>query len=85
MTLAQRLGYVTEGEAVTRGFSNHASFLGIPCWIADVETEEPLIWAKWAPMEWLIPIFAAIGAFASPNSGGWPVKIGASIGEHHAR
>lgn len=54
------LGYMTEREALSQGFTHHGSYYGIPCWIGDLSgqfDDRMLVAAKWAPMEYLMTVF----------------------------
>lgn len=47
-------GYMTERQAVEAGLTHHGSYYGIPIWMGDLDSEGPMICAKWAPMEYLM-------------------------------
>lgn len=48
------LGYTTKQEAANLGCTHHGSYFGIPTWMGDIDSEAPLVFAKWAPLEWAI-------------------------------
>ena len=50
------LGYVTKKQAKAAGMTHSGSYYCIPLWM---EPEHPdfIVWAKWTPMEYLMPIF----------------------------
>nr|WP_286946263.1 hypothetical protein [Pseudomonas sp. UBA6718] len=48
------LGYTTAAEAKALGCTHHGSYYGIPIWMGDIDSEAPLVFAKWAPLDYLI-------------------------------
>lgn len=54
------LGYMTAREARAQGFTHHAKYFGIPCWIGEIESEAPLLCTKWAPLEHLMPLWQSL-------------------------
>lgn len=49
---------ITRDEAVALGFTHEGAFSFLPIWAKDIETEAPLLWAKYPPTEWLFPVVA---------------------------
>ena len=60
------LGYMTEKAAKAFGCSHHGSYYGIPLWMGDIDSEAPLVFAKWAPLDLIIPIFSMIEGLLWP-------------------
>ncbi|NNN24367.1 hypothetical protein [Pseudomonas nitroreducens] len=60
------LGYTTAHEAKALGCTHHGSYYGIPIWMGDVDSEAPLAFAKWAPLDLLIPVAACIEGLLFP-------------------
>jgi len=60
------LGYVTEKAAKASGCSHHGSYYGIPLWMGDIDSEAPLVFAKWAPLDFVIPVFSLIEGLLWP-------------------
>lgn len=52
------LGYMTEKEALLKGFTHHGSYYGISLWV--LPNEAFVVAAKWGPLEYLMPITMAI-------------------------
>jgi len=48
------LGYTTKSEAIEAGCTHYGSYYGIPVWMGEVDSEAPLVFAKWAPLDLLI-------------------------------
>lgn len=59
------LGYMTKDQAKQHGFTHHASYYGIPCWMKDPEREDPMVATKWAPLELAMSLFHYIEGFVS--------------------
>lgn len=60
------LGYMTEKEALSHGFTHHGRYYGIPVWMSD-KVGCPAVVAKWAPMELVMSLFHVIeGLMQSP-------------------
>lgn len=55
------LGYMTVKEAIGHGFTNHASYYGIPVYVSD--DEDFMVAKKWFPMEYLMSVFHVIEGF----------------------
>lgn len=60
------LGYTTALEAIALGCTHHGSYYGIPIWLGDIDGEAPLAFAKWAPLDLLIPVFSCIEGLLFP-------------------
>lgn len=60
------LGYTTAIEAKRIGCSHYGSYYGIPIWMGDIDSQAPLAFAKWAPLDYLIPVFSVIEGFLFP-------------------
>jgi hypothetical protein len=60
------LGYSTASEAKGLGCTHHGSYYGIPVWMGDIDSEAPLVFAKWAPLEPLILVFSHIEGLLFP-------------------
>lgn len=60
------LGYTTKAEAIAAGCTHHGSYYGIPLWMGDVDSDCPLVFAKWAPLEWLMMGFTYIECLLWP-------------------
>jgi len=60
------LGYTTKKEAVAHGCTHHGSYYGIPLWMGDVDSEAPLVFAKWAPLDLMIYAFSWIEGLLFP-------------------
>lgn len=54
------LGYMTAAKAKAAGFTHHASYYGIPVWMGDVDSEGPVVAAKWAPLDYLMELFCCV-------------------------
>lgn len=54
------LGYTNAEKAQSMGFSHHASFYGIPIWIGELHTDQPIVMVKWSPMNLLMDLFELI-------------------------
>ena len=52
------LGYMTEKQALSEGFTHHGSYYGIPLWINPYNGFE--IATKWMPMEYVMTAFHTI-------------------------
>ena len=75
------LGYINGKEAVSRGFTNHGKYYGIPLYIKnDVEFE---VTAKWMPMDFLIEYICYIEMFIAsiffPEREGFMFLMGPKI------
>ncbi len=55
------LGYMTQREALSYGFTHHGSYYGIPCWLAP--DDDFMVATKWAPLEYLLPVIHRIEEF----------------------
>ena len=55
------LGYMTEKEAVSHGFTHHGNYYGIPIWVAPERGF--MVATKWAPMEYVMTAAHYIEAF----------------------
>ncbi|WP_417786744.1 hypothetical protein [Stutzerimonas xanthomarina] len=66
------LGYMKAAQAKDYGLSHHGSYYGIPLWMGDIDSEAPLVFAKWAPLDFIIPIFSMIEGLL------WPIIHGDS-------
>lgn len=80
------LGYMTEREAAEHGFTHHASYYGLPIWIGDVDTDAPLVAAKWAPAEYLMSAMHVIEGlmlelFLPDREPAFMFKVGRRINE----
>lgn len=80
------LGYMTEREAAEQGFTHHASYYGLPIWMGDVDTDAPLVAAKWAPAEHLMSIMRFIeglllALFLPDREPAFMFKLGRRINE----
>jgi hypothetical protein len=60
------LGYMTEREASQVGVTHHGSYYGIPLWMGDVDSEAPLVFAKWAPLDILIGLASVVEGLLFP-------------------
>lgn len=60
------LGYTTAAEAKALGCTHYGSYYGIPLWMGDGDSEAPLVFAKWAPLDYLILPFSCIEALLCP-------------------
>lgn len=60
------IGYLTAARAKAEGFTHHASYYGIPCWIGDPDSDGPLVAAKWAPLEPAMSLFHVIEGLLWP-------------------
>lgn len=60
------LGYTTKREAIQCGCTHYGSYYGIPIWMGDVDSEAPLVFAKWAPLDFLIFPFSIIEGLLHP-------------------
>lgn len=67
------LGYCTKKEAIEHGCTHNGSYYGIPCWMGDIETDCPLVFAKWAPLDYLMVLFSYVEGFI------WPMIHGADV------
>ena len=47
------LGWMTEDEAISEGFTHYGSYFGIPIYLGDPDSEDLLVAAK---HEWLEPV-----------------------------
>ena len=56
-------GYMTAAEALAEGFTHHGAYYGIPIWIGQVDTEEPLVATKHVALEPLMTFFHAVEGF----------------------
>lgn len=61
------LGYMTESQAVSEGFTHHGSYYGIPVWMSDEEI--PMVATKWRPLEPLMTLFHYVEGFVQMLSG----------------
>lgn len=59
------LGYTTEKAAKAEGFTHHGSYHGLPIWLGHPESEAPMMAAKWAPLEYLIPLWSCMEGLCS--------------------
>jgi hypothetical protein len=57
------LGFMTAREARAIGFTHHASYYGLPLWLMATGDDGVSIAAKWAPLDYLIPLFTHIEQF----------------------
>lgn len=76
------LGYTTASEAKSIGCTHHASYYGIPLWMGDVDSDAPLAFAKWLPLDYLMPVFSYIEGICNCLLGNEPTfmfKIGREI------
>ena len=60
------LGYTTKREAIQHGCTHHGSYYGIPLWMGDVDSDAPLVFAKWAPLDLLILPMSVIERLVFP-------------------
>lgn len=60
------LGYMTEREAANHGLTHHGSYYGIPLWMGDIDSEAPLMFAKWAPLDFMIEVFSLVEGLLFP-------------------
>lgn len=60
------LGYTTTNVAKQMGCTHYGSYYGIPIWMGDIDREAPLVFAKWAPLDYLIPAFSIIEGLLFP-------------------
>lgn len=60
------IGYTTQAEAIAAGCTHHGSYYGIPLWMGDIDSEAPLVFAKWAPLDCLIGVFAMVEYLLAP-------------------
>ena len=54
--LAKLLDYMTEEQARNDGFTHHGGMYGIPCWVGDPYSGQPMVAAKWGPLEHIITL-----------------------------
>lgn len=56
---ATMLGWITEKEAQSRGFTHRGWMFGLlPVYLADLESDEPLVAMRWEPLEYTFDFFA---------------------------
>jgi hypothetical protein len=60
------LGYTTAKEAKAHSCTHHGSYYGIPLWMGDIDSEAPLVFAKWAPLDHLITVFSYVEGLLFP-------------------
>lgn len=48
------LGYMTKKQALKNGYTHHGSYYGIPLWMGDLNTDCPMVSAKFEPLEWFV-------------------------------
>ena len=60
------LGYTTAAQAKAHGCTHHGSYYGIPTWMGDIDSEAPLVFAKWAPLDLAIILFSIIEGLLFP-------------------
>ena len=60
------LGYTPAAEAKALGCTHHGSYYGIPTWMGDIDSEAPLVFAKWAPLDYLILLASIIEGLLFP-------------------
>ncbi len=60
------LGYTTAAEAKALGCTIHGSYYGIPVWMGDIDSEAPLVFAKWMPLDSLILVFSVVEGLLFP-------------------
>lgn len=70
------LGYTTKAEAIAAGCTHHGSYYGIPLWMGDIDSEAPLVFAKWAPLDFLIGVFAMVENLLAPLVYGPDAAVG---------
>lgn len=60
-------GYMTAREALSKGFTHHGDYYGIPCWIGGLYSHDSIMVAtKWAPLELLMTVFHVIEGVLRP-------------------
>lgn len=69
-SLAKRFGFMTATEARAQGFTHHASYYGIPLWMANPESDGPAVAVKWAPFDYVMELFMCVEAFFFPLAHG---------------
>ena len=62
------LGYMTIAEAKENGFTHHAKYYGLPCYVSD--DADFTVAVKWAPLDYLFLVVSAIEGFISQIM--WP-------------
>lgn len=60
------IGYTTAKMAKGLGCTHHGSYYGIPIWMGDIDSEAPLVFAKWAPLDLLMLAFSWIEGLLFP-------------------
>lgn len=60
------LGYTTATEAKALGCTHYGSYYGIPLWMGAIDSDAPLAFAKWAPLDYLIQPFSIIEGLLFP-------------------
>lgn len=60
------LGYATKAKAKAAGMTHFGSYYGIPVYMAEVDSEAPIVWAKWAPLDLLMLVFSLIEGLLFP-------------------
>lgn len=55
-------GFITKQKAIEYGFTHHAKYFGIPCFVSD-EGEGMMVAAKWIPLEFVFSAFMHIEGF----------------------
>lgn len=64
------IGYTSAKMAKALGCTHHGSYYGIPIWLGDLDSEAPLAFAKWEPLELLIELASYIEALLFPIAHG---------------
>lgn len=73
------MGYMTAQQALLAGYTHHGRIFGVPIWLSDVDSDEPRLAAKWAPLDTLIYLLSELFNALPLPSGGFPIVVGPKI------
>lgn len=79
------LGYTTEAAALDSGCTHWGSLYGVPVWIGDIDSDCPLVYAKWAPLDLIVLAISGLQALLWPlihgpdSEPGFAIKVIAEI------
>lgn len=66
-------------EARAAGATHEGTFLGLPVWAKEPHGYEPMVFAKWNAVDWLLPVLAVLFVFfawvAGDGEADFPLKV----------